>query len=113
MKIIIQILIAVLLLNACVRSAESAWRYFSFKDAINQEVLFSATETLPKIQQRVVDIAYDHGIKMELDDVEVTRQRDETTVKFSYLEDIPLVPKAYTRNQRYEDSISVRSLRAP
>jgi len=113
LKIIIQLLIAALLLNACVRGAESAWRYFSFKDAIGQELLFSATETLPRIRQRIVEIATDHGISMELADVEVTRERDQTTVKFAYNEGIPLVPRAYTRDQRYEDTVSVRSLRAP
>jgi len=113
LKIIIQLLIAALVLNACVRGAESAWRYYSFKDAIGQEVLFSAAETLPRIRQRVVEIATDHGINMDLADVDVTRERDQTTVKFAYTEGIPLVPMAYTRNQRYEDSVSVRSLRAP
>jgi hypothetical protein len=111
LKVIIQLLIAALVLNACVRGAESAWRYYSFKDAIGQEVLFSATEPLPNIEQRVVEIAGEYNI--ELADVEVTRERDQTTVTFAYDEDIPLVPKAYTRTQRYEDSITVRSLRAP
>jgi hypothetical protein len=59
----------------------------------------------------VVEIATDYGIELDPANVDVQRVRDSTTVTFSYDEDIPLVPRAYTRTHRFEDSVTVRSLR--
>ena len=111
MKIALQLLVAGLVIHASVRVADSAWRYFSFKDAIQQEVLFSADLPTTQLHARVVEIASQHGIDLAPVDVEVNRVRDQTTVVFSYSERIPLVPAAYTRDHLYEGAVSARSLR--
>ena len=111
MKIALQFLIGGLIIHGCLRVADSAWRYFSFRDAIRQEVLFSADLPTTLLHSRVVEIAGEHGIALEPVDVEVNRVRDETTVVFSYSERIPLVPAAYTRDHLYEGAVSARSLR--
>jgi len=111
LKTIIQLLIAGLLLHGCVRAGESAWRFYSYKDAVEQEVLFGTGETVAQLQQRVVDIAGDRGIEMALADVEITRDRGATSVAFAYVEDIPLVPMVYTREHLFEGAVSARTLR--
>ena len=110
MKTIIQLILAALLLHACIRAGDAAWRYFSLKDAIEQEVLFASRETAARLEQRVVEIASEHGVELEPKSVAVQRQRFLTTVTYSYRERIPLVPMAYTRDHLFEASVSARSL---
>lgn len=111
MKTIIQILIAAVVINAAVRATESAWRYYSFKDAVEQEVLFGTQQTTTQLQQRVVDIAGDYDIELDPADVEVGREREETRVSFAYYEGIPLVPQLYTRRHLFEGDVKIRTLR--
>jgi hypothetical protein len=111
LKTIIQLLIAALLVNACVRGGAAAWRYYTFKDAVEQEARFGGKTTASELQQRIVDLAADYEITLDPADVEVTRDGQTTSVTAAYIEPIELVPRLYVRQHIFEFAVSVRPTR--
>jgi hypothetical protein len=113
MKLIIQLLVAALILNACVRAGESAWRYYQFKDAVEQEARYGTLRTTSLLRQRIMQIAADNSVDLDPDDV-IVESRDrgiETQVEVRYIDPIPLVPRAYTRLHEYEISLRLVPVR--
>ena len=111
MKTIIQLLIAALILNACVRAGAAAWRFYEFKDEVEQEARFGSNQSTSALRQQILKIAAEHEIEMEPADVTVTRGIAETTVSAAYLDYIELVPRFYTREHLFEFEVSVHPVR--
>jgi hypothetical protein len=113
MKTILQVVLAALVVNACVRAGESAWRYYQFKDAVEQEARFGNQRTTSLLRKRILQVAKDHGVTVDPDDI-VVESRDrglETDVSIRYVDPIALVPRAYTRQHEYEVSLSIMPVR--
>ena len=111
LKTIVQLLIAGVIVHACARAGESAWRYYEFKDAVAQEARFGNAKTTSELHRQVLQLAEEHGVALESEDVAVERRGEQTFVSASYIESVPLVPAIYTRDQRYAFEVSVRGLR--
>jgi hypothetical protein len=111
MKIIIQFAVAAVLVHAAVRAGESAWRHYTFKDAVEQEVRFGDMRTISDLRRRVLQLAGDHSIQLADDDLIIEPRGLDSYVSVSYMEPIPLVPSAYTRNHAYEFALSVQPFR--
>ena len=110
MKTIIQLLIAGLVIHGCVRFGSASWRNYQFKDAVEQEVRFTPQATPEQLQARVAQLAADYAVLLEPGDVAVERRGQETFVRASYSELIPLVPGFYTREQPFALDVRVRVL---
>jgi hypothetical protein len=110
LKTIIQLLIAALVVNGCVRLGGASWRNYQFKDAVEQELRFGAQSTTSDLHTRIVQLAEDYEIALEYDGVVVERRGQETLVSASYTEPIALVPGFYTREQLFEIDVRVRAL---
>jgi isopentenyl phosphate kinase len=110
LKTIIQLLIAALVVHGCVRFGSASWRNYQFKDAVEQEVRFTPQATAAELQMRVAQLAADYEIVLEPDNVTVERRGQETFVRASYSELIPLVPGFYTREQPFTLDVRVRVL---
>jgi hypothetical protein len=108
LKTIIQIVAAIVVVIACARGAESAWRYYQFKDAVQQEVRFGNAKTTSQVRNRVMELAREHDVGLDEDDVVVEPRDTQTYVAVSYVEAIPLVPALYTRSQQFDFEITVR-----
>jgi hypothetical protein len=108
LKTVIQIVIAVLVIMACARGGESAWRYYGFKDAVEQETRIGGAKSISELHQRVVDIAREYGVEIDPESIFVEQRGELAHVSASYVEDIILVPAVYTRQQLYEFEISAR-----
>jgi hypothetical protein len=111
LKTLIQLLIVGLVLHACFRGAQASWRYYSFRDAVEQEARFGANTSTGELQRRILDIAAEHDIDLVAEDVEVTRQGLNTSVAAAYYDSIELVPRFYTREQLFEFELNVHPVR--
>jgi hypothetical protein len=111
MKTVLQLLLAAIVINACVRAGESAWSSYQFRDTVEQEARFGSARTTSQLQDRLLQIAEDHGITINEDRLIVTRRGLETVVVLEYTDEIPLIPWVYTHPQIYDVSLQVQPLR--
>jgi hypothetical protein len=111
MKAILSIIFAALIVNACVRAGDSAWRNYQLEDAIEQEARYGESKTTSDLRRRIIRLAADHDIPLADDDVTVERRGLETYVSVAYEEPIALIPRAYTYVQSYDITMSVAPLR--
>ena len=110
MKTLIQLLITGLVINAAVQAGRVAWKYYEFKDAVQQEAQFGGSKTTAQLHARILELAAEHDVVMADEDVTVERRNDGTSVKASYVDTIPFVPRLYTREQALTIDVSVRQL---
>jgi hypothetical protein len=111
MKIIIQLLIAFLILNACFQSGRSAWNYYEFKDSLDREVLLGKETKASQMHSRIIELAAERDIILEPADVTVGRRGEETVISATYYNEIPLVPGFYKYVMKYEPTASARRVR--
>jgi hypothetical protein len=111
LKTIVKLLIVVAILHACARAGRSSWRYYEFKDAIEQEARFAGSEPAAAVRQRILRIAEEQGITLLPADLVVEKDGTQTTVRALYGEDVELVPRLYTREFVYEFEVSVHPVR--
>ena len=111
MKTIISLLVAALVVNACVRAGESAWRHYQLEDVVEQEMRFGENKTTSMLRKKVLQLATDHGVDLGPEDIQIDASRTETSVYIAYAEDIPLIPRLYTKTHAYEVSLSVQPMR--
>jgi len=106
-KAVLSLVVAALVLNACVRLGDSAWRNYQLSDAVEQAARYGSIKTTSLLRKRVIDLAREHDVELTDDDVVVEKRGQQTYVSVSYAETIPLVPRLYTREQAYDISFSV------
>ena len=111
MKTILALIFAAVIVNACVRFGDSAWRNYQLEDAINQEARYGESKTPGMLRRKVVQLAGDHGIELSEEEVVVERRGTETYVSLEYAEDLNLVPSMYVHNQVYEITMTVQPMR--
>ncbi len=111
MKAILSLIVAAVIVNACIRAGDSAWRYYQFEDAVEQEARFGTSSTTSQLRTRLLQLAVDHDVELAQDDVIVDRRGIETYVSIQYTEALPLVPKVYTHEQAYDITMSVQPVR--
>ena len=111
MKTIITLAVTVLVLNACFRAGTATWRYYEFKDLVQQEARFRTEGPVARLQEHVLKLAEREGLVVYPADVEVQRDGTETTISVAYLDQIEIVPRLYTREHLFEFEVRVNSLR--
>lgn len=111
MKTIIQILIAVVLVIACARSGEAFWRYYNFQDAVEQELRFGTAKTTSQLRRNVQDLAKEHDVPVDYENILVEPREGHTFVSADYVEPIKLIPGFYTRNHEFHITADMRVVR--
>ena len=111
MKTIIQIVVAVVVVIACARGGEAAWRYYEFKDAVEQEIRFGSGKTTSELRRRVMELAVQHSVAVEYENVIVEPRPGQTFVSVDYVEAIKLVPAIYTRQQQFAFEMTIPAAR--
>jgi hypothetical protein len=111
LKTIVQLLIAALVIVACARGGEAAWRYYELQDAVEQELRFGNAKTTSQLLQRVIELAAEKDVELTKEDVTVDVRDNATRVAVSYIEPIALVPGLYTRNQQFDFEVNVHLVR--
>ena len=108
MKTIIRLLVVALLVNAAVRVGTAFWRYYAFKDDVEQAIRFGEADTAATLHQRILLLAEEHGIEIYPADIVVEKDRAQTTVSALYGEEIELVPQVYKREHLFEFELNVK-----
>jgi hypothetical protein len=111
LKTLIRLLVAALILHACYRGAEATWRYYSFKDDVEQEARFGATTSTSELQRRILLIAAEHGIEIDPADIVITKQGMYVSVAAAYLDYVDVLPRVYTHEQLFEFEVDVHPVR--
>jgi hypothetical protein len=91
-KTILRLVIAVALLNAVVRSATVAWKYYQLKDSAQQAVLFGWESPTEQIRNEIYDKAGELDVPLDLNGIDVRRTGDRTVAIASYVQQIELLP---------------------
>jgi hypothetical protein len=108
LKLIVQLLIAALIVYATAHVGAAAWKYYQFRDAVEQEARFGNAKSTSALHRRVLEVAGDHGIELAFDDVAVQREGEWTRVTVRYVDVVQLVPELYSREQELNVDVSVR-----
>jgi hypothetical protein len=111
MKTILGLIFAAIVVNACVRFGDSAWRNYQLEDSINQEARFGESKTPSMLRRKVIQLAADQGIELSESDVVVERRGTETYVSLSYAEELNLVPSVYAHDQAYDITMTVQPVK--
>ena len=96
MKTFLKLLLAAIVINAAVRGGLAAKRYFEFKQAAQEAVLFGADTPVTDIRQIIVERAQSLNLPIVTDNVKVNRQGGRTWADASYRQSIEVFP-----NQQY------------
>ena len=96
MKLIIKLVIAGIILNACARAGQAAWKYYQLKDVAQQTLIFGANATIMQLHQEILQRAVSLDVPLAPESLEVTRDGARTAAKASYTELVELFP-----NYRY------------
>jgi hypothetical protein len=108
LKAILTIVVAAVIVVACAQAGEATWRYYEFKDAVEQEARFSNFKTTSQLHKRVMELADEHNVTLEYENVAVVPRSGLTVISVNYVESIKLVPSVYTRDQPFDFEVSVR-----
>jgi hypothetical protein len=111
MKTIIKLLVAAVFLNALAQGAWASWRYYQFKDAMEEALLFSEFTSLERVHERLVELAREHDVPIESDAISVKRQGLITQVDAAYTEQVRLVPRLYEPVWTWDASVAIRAVR--
>ena len=92
MKTILKLLVAAIIINACARGGFAAVRYYQFKEAAQQAVLFGAANTTTDIQQLIVSRAKELNLPVDPAKVIVQRQGGRTWADAAYSQRVEFFP---------------------
>ena len=114
MKAIIQIALAFLVVNAAYQTANSYWHYYKLEEDVREEILHGRISKFSELHQRVIELADDYGIQIPWEKIEISHRQDinEIDVQYSYVDNVPFVPRFYVRPWKYESTVGTRRMRA-
>ena len=95
MKTILKLLIAAAILNGTARAAMATWRYYQFKDATQQTLIFGANATTAQLHDLILQRAGELELPVQPENVEVTRDGQRTLARASYTESVELFPRYF------------------
>lgn len=113
MRILLKLAVFGLVVHAGLQAGNSAWRFISFKDGVEQEALFAGERTAEEIRARVLERAAALEVPIEPQDVAVEFDGELTLISAVYVEEIPLVPRLYSYPMTYDASSRSVRLRRP
>ena len=93
MKTIINLLIALAIMNAVARAGSAAWDYFQLKDATQQLIVFGAGVSTDQITYLILDKAVELDVPLERENIDISRVDDRTIVYLSYTKPVEFFPR--------------------
>jgi|SRR3982750_578309 hypothetical protein len=94
-KTLIKLVVAALVVHACWRSANVALRYYKFKDAVHEMVLFSNAKSDSQMVGRVMDLAGQYEVPVAEENVQILHQENKTIVNAPYTDQVELLPTKF------------------
>jgi hypothetical protein len=95
MKTLIKLIIAALIVHGTWRAGMVYFRYYQFKDGVQQTAQFSGTRSEQDLHNRVVELARELQVPLDADRVTIRRQDNHTLIDATYDERIELLPRYF------------------
>lgn len=93
MKTVLKLVIAIALLNAVVRGADSAWNYYQLKDAAERALLFGSSRTSQQVHTQIMESAGELRIPLKPEDLSIRWRTGRREAAASYTQQIEFFPK--------------------
>ena len=93
MKTVLKLVIAIALLNAVVRGADSAWNYYQLKDAAQRALLFGAQASSRQIHGQIMERAVELRVPLMPEDLTVSWRAGRRVAEASYTQQIEFFPR--------------------
>jgi hypothetical protein len=93
MKTVLKVVIAVALLNAVVRGADSAWHYYQLKDAAERALLFGSQRTSKQVHAQIMERALELQLPLNPEDLSVRWGNGRRIAEASYTQQIEFLPR--------------------
>ena len=93
MKTVLKLVIAVALLNAVVRGADSAWNYYQLKDAAQRALLFGTQASSKQIHGQIMERAVELRVPLMPEALTVSWRAGRRIAEASYTQQIEFFPK--------------------
>jgi hypothetical protein len=104
MKTLVKLVIAAAVIHATWRAGTAYWRYYQFRDGLQQTAQFSGVRSENELQDRAYEIARQYEVPIEPGRITVRRVENHTLIDATYVEQIELVPRYY---YPYQFTVSV------
>jgi hypothetical protein len=93
MKTVLKLVIAVALLNAVVRGADSAWNYYQLKDAAQRALLFGTQASSKQIHEQIMERATELQLPLRPENLTVSWRAGRRMAEASYTQSIEFFPR--------------------
>jgi hypothetical protein len=110
MKTIIKLVVAAILLTATVQAGRAAIKHYTFVDALQEAMLFAGSRTEEELADRVMEIAGDHQIPLDPENLTVRREPFQVVIDAPYTDSVALLPGFYKHQWDFNAGVSVRLL---
>ena len=98
MKTVLKLVIAIALLNAVVRGADSAWNYYQLKDAAQRALLFGSQASSKQIHEQIMERAIELRVPLSPENLTVSWRTGRRIAEASYTQQIEFFPKYHLSN---------------
>ena len=95
MKTLVKLLVAALIIHATWRAGTVYFRYYQFKDGVQQTAQFSGTRSENDLSNRVMELANQMQVPLDSERLRVRREDNHTLIDATYDERIELLPRYY------------------
>jgi hypothetical protein len=93
MRTIVTLVLVVAVLNAVGHLGRAYWKYYQFRDAAHEIVLFGGMTPTPMLHGQVVDKATKLEIPIDSEQISVTRDGQVTVIEAEYRQEVELLPR--------------------
>jgi hypothetical protein len=94
-RTLVKLLVAALVVHACWRCTGVAVRYYRFKDAVHEMVLFSSAKSDVALEARVLELAEQSDVPIKRDSVRVHHVQNHIVVNAAYTDQVELLPTKF------------------
>jgi len=112
MKTVLKLVIAIALLNAVVRGADSAWNYYQLRDAAERALLFGSSRTSQQVHTQIMESAAELRIPLKPEDLSIRWRTGRRVAEASYTQQIEFFPK-YQYPVAFSFNVDTAAIGAP
>ena len=108
MKTIIKIVIAIVVITAAGQWGMAMLTNYRFQDAVHEALIFAPNSTDQEIKDRVMELASNEGLPVDVDDVVVRQVGRDLFVDITYEAEVPFLPGIFSRPLKFSPAASTR-----
>ena len=109
MRTLLKLVVAALILNASWRTGTVYWKYYKFRDAVQEAAQYASNRTVRDLRSRVLAIASEQEVPLSADQLNVRREENHTLIDAAYTDEIELAP-TYSYQWQFTVTVNAYSL---